>query len=184
MKTFQSSYCKLFTSFVLLSIFIAVAIGCSGGDENAQSSAERSGTTADRIKVYFTEEGKLQAILYASRIEERDKSTFGWDIDVDFFADNDTIPDGGMVADSGIVKKGRGRRKSEVSVFGNVHLTAPDGTELFSDSLRWNPRAQMIESNSQVKIVRGDEVINGVGFVSDASFKKIRIKKVSGKIEQ
>ncbi len=176
---------KSIIQIILLSIFsIALFISCSNENSSAQTKEVGSSTSADTVKIYFTEEGNLQAILYATRMEERKKLTWGWNIKVDFFSDKDSIADGGMVADSGVVKKGRGRRRSEVEVFGDVHLTAPDGTELFSDSLRWNPRAQMIESNSKVKIIRGAEVIDGVGFVSDASFKKIRVKKVSGRIEQ
>lgn len=176
---------KRIIQIILLSTFsVALFIGCSNDNRSAQTKAVSSGTSADTVKIYFTEDGNLQAILYATRMEERKKLTWGWNIKVDFFSDNDSIADGGMVADSGVVKKGRGRRRSKVEVFGNVHLTAPDGTELFSDSLRWNPRTQMVESNSKVKIVRGTEVIDGIGFVSDANFKKIRVKKVSGRIEE
>lgn len=170
---------KIFTSVAILSLLMS---GCSEQSESRTSGSAKSVTEADTVKVYFTESGKLQAILYSLKMEERKEITWGWNIKVDFFRDEDSIPDGYMVADSGAVKQGRGRRKSEVSVFGNVHLIAPDGTELFSDSLRWNPRRQLIESNSEVKIIRGDETIIGKGFTSDPNFEKIRVKQVSGKI--
>ena len=171
-------------ALLLIHLFFFIT-GCS---EDRQSSTNGAGkkslTLVDTVKVYFTDAGKLQAILYALRMEEVKGVTWGWDIRVDFFQDDDEKPDGYMVADSGMVKQGRGRRRSEVSVFGDVHLTAPDGTELFADSLRWNPRRQMVESNSDVRIVRGSEVVEGRGFTSDPNFNRIRVKSVRGKIEQ
>jgi len=135
----------------------------------------------DNAKIYFTENGALQSILYASQMVERNKITYGMEIKVDFFKDKDTIPDGGMTADSGFVNEGKGRNRI-VTVLGDVHLISPDGVELFADSLRWNPRNQQIESESKVKIINGNEVIEGTGFMSDAGFQKIRLKQVKGQM--
>ena len=174
------------TFFLLVSLaFILLLNGCfneetiDGGKKKPQSLA-----TVEQVKIRFTENGILQAILYSDRLEERDKLTWGWVIKVDFFTDTDTIPDGAMIADSGVVHEGKGRNRREVSVFGNVKLDAPDGTILYSDSLRWNPRTQKIESKSKVKVIRGKEIIEGVGFTSDPGFEHIRIINVKGRLEE
>jgi len=158
--------------------------GCSeeSGTES-KSQKPKSLAVAQKVRIKFTEAGKLQAILYADRVVDYDSLTWGWNLKADFFADDDTIPDGGMTADSGYVRQDR-RGRRMVSVFGNVHLISPDSTELFADSLRWNPKYQQIESNSQVKIVRGQDVIEGTGFVSDPNFKHIRVLNVRGRMKK
>ncbi len=166
---------------MLLCALLWVFWGCAKSrDESRAPSGSASQTEA--VKVFFTEGGRLQAILYANRLEERDGTTWGWDIKVDFFPAGDTIPRGGMVADSGFVL-GRGTRRRTVAVFGDVVLVAPDGTKLFADSLRWNPKNHQIESGSAVRLVRGREVIEGVGFRSDPNFQHITVTQVRGKIE-
>ncbi|RKZ35229.1 LPS export ABC transporter periplasmic protein LptC [bacterium] len=173
-------------SILSICLFFVQFCGCASEDETEQSSSNRpqSQTTAEQVKVKFTESGRLQAILYSNRMEEKDNLTWSWNIDVDFFTDDDTIADGGMKADSGYVLSGGSSRKRQVTVFGNVHLIAPDGTELFADSLRWNPAKQQIESNSKVKVIRGKDVVEGIGFESDPNFMHIRIINVKGKLEQ
>ena len=158
--------------------------GCSGEDEKeTRSQSPRSLAVATNVKIRFTESGKLQAILYASKVADYDTLTWGWNLRADFFTDSDTVADGGMTADSGYVKQDRAGRRV-VSVFGNVRLVAPDGTRLFADSLRWNPKYQQIESNSKVRIIRGADTIEGTGFVSDPNFKHIRVVNVRGRIKK
>ncbi|MCD6594352.1 LPS export ABC transporter periplasmic protein LptC [bacterium] len=169
------------------ALFFAIMIfqGCSDNEvSNTSKTKPQSLSTTEKVKVKFTESGNLQAILYSDSLVDREKNTWGWNIDVDFFTGDDTISDGGMLADSGFVLDGRGTKRRQVLVFGNVHLTAPDGTELFADSLRWNPKTQQIESGSKVKVVKGKEIIHGIGFKSDPNFKHIKIINVSGRIEE
>jgi len=167
---------------IALQAFVVILLGCSKTDTGVVETTKNA-STADTVKVYITDGGKLQAILNALRMEERNKATWAWNIDVDFFQDGDTIADGGMIADSGKIEQSKGMKRSHVNVFGHVHLIAPDGTQLFSDSLRWNPTKQQIESNSKVKIIKGNEIIEGIGFSSDANFQRIHVKKVHGKID-
>ncbi len=171
----------------LVSVFAALIMfsGCTDEDSTGELRKKpQSLASAENVRVKFTESGILQAILYANTLEDRKKLTWAWHIRVEFFTDTDTITDGGKAADSGSVREGRGMNKREVQVFGNVHLTAPDGTELYSDSLRWNPRTQEIESGSKVKVIRGKEIIHGVGFTSDPGFEHIRIINVKGRLEE
>ena len=168
---------------LLLPIVAFFSIFSCGGDKTTvREQRPQSKSTIQRARITFTEGGKLQAILYASRLETRGELTFGWDIDVKFFTDDDTIPDGGMIADSGYVTEGTGRNRL-VKVFGNISLIAPDGTKLYADSLRWNPTTGKIESNSRVKVVRRTEMVEGIGIVSDPNFKEIRVKNVRGRLE-
>jgi len=178
---------KMKHKITVISAFAALMMfyGCTDEDSTGELRKKpQSLASAENVRVKFTENGILQAILYANILEDREKLTWAWHIRVEFFTDTNTIPDGGMVADSGFVREGRGINKREVQVFGNVELTAPDGTELYSDSLRWNPRTQEIESGSKVKVIRSKEIIHGVGFKSDMGFEHIRIVDVKGRLEE
>lgn len=164
--------------FILAFFFI---ISCSS-DEKKGASSEKSGTQADTMSVFFTNEGNLQAILFAPKMVRRDEYTWAWNISARFFPNNDTVVKGGLKADSGFVAPGYGDKRV-VCLFGNVHLVSPDSIELFSDSLRWNPVSQKIETNSSVKMVHKDETLEGTGLISDPNFKNMRILNVKGKFK-
>jgi len=168
---------------LLLSIVPIFAIcSCVGdyGSKEPQKSPQ-SLAYAENVSVRFTDSGKLVAILYSTKFVERDNLTWGWNVRADFYSSTGDAPQGGITADSGFVNQGRTGK--EVQVFGNVHMTSPRGVELFADSLRWNPLSRKIESESDVRIVRGHETVRGKGIRSDPGFENIRIINVSGTLE-
>lgn len=166
---------------LLVFLFSVVVIGCSSSERKGVSS-DKAETQADTVSVFFTNNGKLQAILFAPKMIQRNGFTWAWSISARFFPDDDTVARGGLKADSGFVSPGYGDRRT-VCLFGNVHLVSPDSTQLFSDSLRWNPVSQKIETNSSVRMVRKEGSLEGKGLVSDPNFKNIRILNVRGKFK-
>jgi len=171
----------LWCLLLVFLLFSFLGISCERDDLAHEKRKPQNKAELEQAKIIFTEEGILQAILDADKMETRGSIIWGWNINVKFYQPKDSVPNGGMLADSGYVGQGVGRRRI-VSVFGNVSLEAPDGTKLYSDSLRWNPQKGQVESGSKVKVVRGNEIIVGVGFISDPNFEKIRVKNVSGTI--
>ncbi len=73
-------------------------------------------------------------------------------------------------------------KSSNLLAKGDVVVRTSDSISLWTDSLAWDNEERMIETDAFVKIATPRVEISGVGLVSDAELKRIRIKSdVSGK---
>ncbi len=64
----------------------------------------------------------------------------------------------------------------------NVVATNEHGDTLLTEHLIWEERDEKIYTNEFVKFIRPNQIITGIGFTSDASFKNYRIKDLKGDI--
>ena len=61
-------------------------------------------------------------------------------------------------------------------------MTTMDGSRLETSALTWYSKKNKMETNEYVKVVRGDNIMEGVGMESDLMLENVTIKKVSTKI--
>lgn len=64
----------------------------------------------------------------------------------------------------------------------NVVATNEQGDTLLTEHLIWEEKNEKIYTEEFVKFIRTDQIITGIGFTSDASFKNYRIKDLKGDI--
>ncbi len=64
----------------------------------------------------------------------------------------------------------------------NVVATNENGDTLLTEHLIWEEKNEKIYTEEFVKFIRTDQIITGIGFTSDASFKNYRIKDLKGDI--
>ena len=64
----------------------------------------------------------------------------------------------------------------------NVVATNENGDTLLTEHLIWEEKNEKIYTDEFVKFIRPDQIITGIGFISDASFKNYRIKNLKGDI--
>jgi len=64
----------------------------------------------------------------------------------------------------------------------NVVATNEQGDTLLTEHLIWEEKNEKIYTEEFVKFIRPDQIITGIGFTSDASFKNYRIKDLKGDI--
>ncbi len=62
----------------------------------------------------------------------------------------------------------------------NVIAINEDGDSLKTEELIWEEKGQRIFSDKYVKIIRDDQIINGIGFESDQDMTNWEIKKPTG----
>ncbi len=62
----------------------------------------------------------------------------------------------------------------------NVHIENAEGRIFDTHQLFWDQRSRKIYSDSAIRITTGDEVIEGVGFVSNEQITKYAILRTSG----
>lgn len=60
---------------------------------------------------------------------------------------------------------------------GNVRVIDSDGTEIYTDSLLWDPRSERISTDAAVEIRQQGDVIRGVGFEADPDLNDIVLKQ-------
>lgn len=64
----------------------------------------------------------------------------------------------------------------------NVVATNKQGDTLLTEHLIWEEKNEKIYTDEFVKFIRTNQIITGIGFTSDASFKNYRIKDLKGDI--
>ena len=171
------SLCALL--LLVIGVFIS---GCTRTEETQDAASLED--NADRImhnaEIEFSDEGLLTAKLHARKLLFFDKEhrIFGYEIDVDFF-DSEGREAGKLTADSGWVDN----ETRKVTVYGRVHVIVEDGTQLWADSLSYNPANERIKTESDVRINRGGEYLTGNSFDSDFKLEDIHISgNVSGRL--
>ncbi len=78
-----------------------------------------------------------------------------------------------IVADSGSMDKNSGNMQA----FGNVIVETYDSVRLETNYLIWDDRRDRIYTPDTVVIMSGDRILRGIGFESDPSLRRIRIKR-------
>ena len=63
---------------------------------------------------------------------------------------------------------------------GNVHIENAEGKKFYTQQLFWDQHAREIYSDSAIRIVDGEEVIEGVGFKSNEQITKYVILRTTG----
>lgn len=133
-------------------------------------------------KINFTEHNTKYATLYAEELMKYESKniTLASKVKINFFDSLGNVRTV-LTSDSGRVTNG----KEHIKTWGNVKVESKDNVTLWTDSLKWSSKTNLITTEDTVRIKqRGDE-IQGVGLVSDVHFNNIRLKKnISGEIHE
>lgn len=126
--------------------------------------------------IYFSENGRLQAILISAHLREFDEKKIKLldSVYVRFF-DKDEKVNSTLISDSGKVND----KKNEFVAIGNVILRGEENRVLYTDSISWNSKTEKIYTDAKVKIIDGNEIINGIGLVSDKNLENYVIRKIT-----
>ncbi len=126
--------------------------------------------------IYFSKNGKLQAILVTSHLREFNEAKLKLldSVNARFYDKNEKI-NSTLVSDSGKVDDA----KKEFTALGNVVLRGSQGRVLYTDELSWNSKSEKIYTDAKVKIIDGDETLVGVGLTSDKNLENYVIRKIT-----
>ncbi|OGF45434.1 MAG: LPS export ABC transporter periplasmic protein LptC [Candidatus Firestonebacteria bacterium RIFOXYA2_FULL_40_8] len=83
-----------------------------------------------------------------------------------------------MKSDTGFIRTDT----NDMDVKGNVLMTTMDGSRLETSSLTWNNKKGKLLTNEYVKVIKGGNIMEGVGMESDLMLENVTLKKVSTKI--
>ena len=179
----------------LLLIFVAAVfalISCGGkpekltngadGDDNRMESVGEAADIAQELRgVKYSEskEGRLQWELVAETVKQADEGpTDLEDVKITYYSDDGRVTV--LTADTG---RYEGAERNAV-LRGNVVVRTSDGSSLMTEAIRWNQQAEMLKSEDDVIMRRGDSTIEGKGFELSPGLETFRIFNVGGTIRQ
>ncbi len=127
-------------------------------------------------KIYFSEEGKLKAILYADHLKmyENPKVTLIDGVKIEFF-DKNEIKTTTLTSKYGKVDD----ITKNMIAYKNVVAVNDSGVTLTTEELMWRNIDRKITSDKFVKLISDTENIQGYGFESDQSLKNYTIYNIT-----
>jgi len=137
---------------------------------------------AQNFETIFTDSGQVRYILKTPKLlqfENEGKAFHEFPEGVEitqFDANGKTVSS--LTADYAkqFIKDGKWEAKN------NVVATNEQGDTLLTEHLIWEEKNEKIYTEEFVKFIRPNQIITGIGFTSDASFKNYRIKDLKGDI--
>ncbi len=127
--------------------------------------------------IYFTEQGKLQAILESRHLKEYSdlKTKYLDTIKVRFYKEDKKTPSSVLTADHAVIND----KLNKMTAQGNVIVKSNNGRILKTPELVWLSKKNKIYSDKSVWIADSNEVIEGVGFESDKELNNYVIRKIT-----
>ena len=129
-------------------------------------------------KMYFTREGKRQAVLnagYVAKYSTKNFTLLKEGVRVDFY-DRDGNVKSVLTSREGKVLDDT----QDMIATGNVELVSSNGTHLYADELLWDNKLAKIKSKVPVKITTSTDTLYGDTFLSDPDLNDYEITNPRG----
>lgn len=129
-------------------------------------------------EIVLSDSGYVRAIIHAGyfRVFESSQLTLLDDGMTVQFYEHDGTKGSYLTSDSGSVNE----RTNDLEAHGNVVVTSPANSRLFTEHLYWDDRRQLIHTMAFVRIVSPKERLQGLGLESDQHLRSYRIFRVTG----
>ncbi|MFH1073999.1 MAG: LPS export ABC transporter periplasmic protein LptC [Candidatus Firestonebacteria bacterium] len=164
---------------IFIVILILVVTGCSESERRASlSDKSREVVTMRGFHMVQTELGikKYEIDAAAASINPKEKRIRFFNVKTRYYDKDKEIAN--LKSDTGVIQTDT----NDIDVKGNVVMTTMDGSTLETSSLTWYSARSKLETNEYVKIVRGGNIMEGVGMESDLMLENVTLKKVSTRI--
>lgn len=162
------------------------AIGCSDrnqADTNASGAdTVRPDTDMLGATIYMYDRQYVTAEIRAERIRKFESvdSTMGYQLDIDMYDTTGHIVSS-LVSDSGLIRE----QTEDLHAYGDVVVVTEDSSKLFTDSLYFDPKTNLIHTDEYVKITRAADTLTGWGLEADRQLRHLKIlRQVSGSLDQ
>ncbi|HPN38468.1 MAG TPA: LPS export ABC transporter periplasmic protein LptC [Melioribacteraceae bacterium] len=165
---------------IVIFLFLIFLLSCT--DEKIKPKVENTASANIPIqesfnsKIYFSEDGKLKAILYADHLKmyENPKVTLIDGVKIEFF-DKSEVKTTTLTSKYGKVDD----ITKNMIAYKNVVAVNDSGVTLTTEELLWRNSDRKITSDKFVKLISDTENIQGYGFESDQSLKNYTIYNIT-----
>jgi len=167
----------------LLFILCSVLLFISCNEEKLKPQVDKNFITDSspiqeswNSKIYFSEEGKLKAVLHAKylRMYDKPKITLLDDVKIDFY-DKNEVKTTTLTSKYGKVDD----ITKNMYAIKNVVAVNDSGVTLKTEELMWRNSDRKITSDKFVTLTSKTEDIKGYGFESDQSLKNYTIYNIT-----
>ena len=159
------------------ALILAATVMCSR-EETGGRAVQRDKPLPDQVisdfRITETASGKKEWKMAASKAYIYDSRGLleTEDMEVEFF-DEDGRVKSTLVADRGVINRGT----DDMEARGNVVVTSNSGVTLETETLLWLSKTRKIVSDDPVRVLRGGDVLTGVGFRGDPDLGSFEILK-------
>ncbi|MFC2134297.1 LPS export ABC transporter periplasmic protein LptC [Bacteroidota bacterium] len=168
---------------ILSTISIIVVIfGCSDdaikpGVDTSLGTKEIPSQESWNAEIYFTEEGKLKAIVFADHLQkfEMKKTTYLEGVKIEFF-NSDEEKTSTLSSKFGRVND---TTRDMYAIDSVVAVNDSAGTTLLTEELVWRNKSKKVTTDQFVTLISSKEKIEGYGFESDQSLDNYVIYKIT-----
>lgn len=161
----------LFLSLCLLFSFVFSS--CVEEENTIEETPPTTEQTIEKFVITETKDGNIKTILEAeSAVIDEDKKIAKLSLPkVKFYEDGKYRSI--LIAESGEINM----ENNSVKAFGKCTVETVDNEYLQTRDVSYDATKQLIYSDSDIKITKGNDVVYGKGFESDTDLKNIVIKK-------
>jgi LPS export ABC transporter protein LptC len=159
------------------AILLALFGGCSSPSQAPSQRGESARAPVqsfENLQLRETSEGKLEWILRAQKATRASASdpTRLERLRVDFYQGSDQVRSV-LTSDSGQVDT----QKGTLIALGRVVVVTREGSRLETEELTWDRKTTRVSSEKFVRLIRGRDVLTGIGFRSDPNLVSYEILK-------
>jgi len=164
-----------------LSILVFVIFSCTKMNEdesNASQNEEYPDQESWNAKMYFTRDGKRQAVMvagYVAKYSNKRYTLLKEGVRVDFY-DSDGKVKSVLTSQQGKVLDDT----QDMIATGMVEMVSSNGTHLYSEELWWDNKVAKVQSKVPVKITTQTDTLYGDTFQSDPDLTNYDITNPRG----
>jgi LPS export ABC transporter protein LptC len=163
---------------IVLLFLISACTKINDQDSSGSPSNEYPDQESWNAKMYFTRDGKRQAVLtagYVAKYSSKHYTLLKKSVRVDFY-DSDGKVKSVLTSQEGKVLDDT----QDMIATGNVALVSNNGTHLYADELLWDNKLSKIRSKVPVKITTKTDTLFGDTFLSDPDLVDYEITNPHG----
>jgi len=134
---------------------------------------------AENINTKYTDSGKLKSILISPKMlnfSNREFAFYEFPIGVNLTLFDDDDNESNVISDYAIIYD----KTDLIDLRGNVVLTTHNKDTLYADQLFYDQKTEWLFTNSPVKFVTAERIINGNGFDSNKDFTQAHVLETTG----
>ena len=166
------------------SLFLLM-MSCSDLPEQSQSTRQDGLPDQEswNVIITLTDEGLRRAVVKSGHLQKfHDRQFINLDkgVDVDFF-DSEENHTSNLLSQNATVDE----KTNSMKAVGQVIVVSDSGVTLFTDTLSWDNRKELVFTNDSVMVVTEEnDTLYGIGFESDMALEYWKILQPSGVIGQ
>ena len=181
----KKTHNRIDVTIVFFTIVTSIFISCNGNKIQNTATIDRKNLpqiTADSITTIISDSGIIRYRIFADKWDVYDKKdTPYWDfpigIQFERFASDLSI--------DAEVKCDRATYYNKLELWklnDNVKAVNLSGEQFLTNELFWDQKKEKVYSDSAIKIIQSDKIIEGFGFESNQTFTKYIIRHPKGVI--